>query len=234
MDDVGTFGDYQPPILGTTKDAPLIKNPKAAVIIFHKNVESYPEQWIKKCIDSIQNQTYQHFDVFEIDYGGGGKQIYPGSNVFIAKFNNHAEAHNFLLDMVFAIGYDCAFNVNIDDVYELNRFEKQIPYMQAGFDIVSSNYYNIDENGNVIRSMQMDDKNPDIESSNNHNIIAHPVVCYSRNFWTTCSRLLPEEIPRDDFELWKRSYKNSNYKFIVLPDYLLHYRVHENKISKEI
>ncbi len=209
------------------------KNIKSAVIIFHKNIGRYPEQWVKECIDSIKNQTYKNFDVFEIDYGGGGNQVYPMSNFESKVFNDHAEAHNYLLDTVFNLGYDCAFNINIDDSYSLDRFEKQIPYIIAGFDIVSSNYYNVDENGNFLKAMRMDDKNPDLEASNGHNIISHPSVCYSRNFWTTCTRLISSEIPRDDFELWKRSYKNNLYKFAILPDYLLNYRIHNSKISAE-
>lgn len=202
---------------------------RTAVIIFHKNVNNYHPEWIAKCVESIQNQTYYKFDVFEIDYGGGGTQIYPNSIFESRELPTHAHAHNLLLDNVFALKYDCAMNINVDDFYSTDRFEKQIHYAKMGYDVISSNFYNVDENDTITFTHIMHDKNIKEEAKKNHNIIAHPAVCYSQKFWTTCSRLIPEEIPRDDFNLWKRSY--DNYKFIILPDYLLYYRVHSSKVS---
>lgn len=203
---------------------------KPAVIIFHKNAYKYNPKWIAKCIESIQKQTYNKFDVFELDYGGEFTQLYPGSSFSsTSHIKDHAEAHNWLLDKVFSLDYDCAFNVNIDDVYSVDRIEKQLPWMEAGYDVVSSNFYHIDENGRVTNSIAVDARRPDLEAKRNHNIIAHPVCCYSRNFWLNCSRLNPSEIPRDDFELWKRSY--GKFKFKILPNFLLYYRVHSTKVS---
>lgn len=209
----------------------ILTNVKCAVIIFHKNIDRYPKKWIKECFDSIKNQTYKEFDVFEIDYGGRGIHAYKESDFESFELKNHALAHNYLLDKVFSLGYDCAFNVNIDDIYSRKRFETQLPFMAKGYDVVSSNYHNIDENGIPIKQMEMSPLNADIEASRGHNIIAHPVVCYSKHFWTTCTRLDADEIPFDDFELWKRSYSTNKYKFIVLPEYLLYYRIHQQKVS---
>lgn len=204
---------------------------KSAVIIFHKNINRYPKQWIDKCITSIRGQTYKDFDVFEVDYGGGNIQAYAGSNFESRVLSDHAQAHNYLLDKVFSLGYDCAFNVNVDDFYALNRFEKQIKCIEQGQDVVSSNFYNVDESDRVIAEKRMDILGVNKEANANHNIIAHPVCCYSKNFWTTCTKLHSEEIPRDDFELWKRSYAACKYKFLILPDYLLYYRVSSKKVS---
>lgn len=206
-------------------------NLKVAVVIFHKNVSRYPEQWIWACFDSIKRQSYTKFDVFELDYGGNGKQEYEGSNFESIEMTDHAKAHNYSLDKVFKMGYDCAFNVNIDDVYSTDRFAIQLEFIKSGYDLVSSNYNTIDENGNVLRGMELHSKDIQTEAQQNNNIIAHPVVCYSRNFWQTCGGLISEEIPRDDFELWKRCYAKNIYNFKIVPEYLLHYRVHENKVS---
>lgn len=202
---------------------------RLAVIIFHKESYRYPPEWIAKCLNSIRNQTYKDFDVFELDYGNEGIRLYDGSIFYTLKMDDHAQAHNYILDEVFSRGYDGAFNVNIDDHYALDRFEKQIPYLEQGYDVISSNFYNIDEQDNIVCELEMNKKNIVLESNNNHNIIAHPVLLYSKNFWTTCSKLKSHEIPRDDFELWRRSY--DKYKFIVIPEYLLYYRVHKNKTS---
>ena len=204
---------------------------KAACILFHKHAYNYNPNWIAKCIHSIQNQTYNNFDVFELDYGDEHTQLYPNSNFASMELPSHAHAHNFLLDKVFELGYDCAFNVNIDDIYSLDRFEKQIVWIEAGFDVISSNFYHIDERGKMTNSLAMDAKSPEREAKRGHNIIAHPVCCYSKNFWTNCTKLNPAEIPRDDFELWKRSY--GKFKFKILPNFLLYYRIHKSKVSAQ-
>lgn len=207
---------------------------KSAVIIFHKNILTYyPWEWIQKCYDTIRNQTYQDFDVFEVDYGGTNKQTYEGSIFFSESLGNHANAHNFLLDRVFERDYDCAFNVNVDDWYALNRFEKQIPAITQGFDVVSSNFYRVNDDESVKQSFIFHGRDIVKEAAKEHNILAHPVLCYSRNFWLNCDKLKAEEIPFDDFMLWKRSYKKGIFKFIILPDMLLFQRIHENNVSRK-
>ncbi len=42
---------------------------KLGVAIYHKNIERYPEAWISKCMQSIKDQVYQSFEVFELNYG---------------------------------------------------------------------------------------------------------------------------------------------------------------------
>ncbi len=202
---------------------------KLALIIFHKNVDRYPKAWIKRCVDSIRNQSYKDFNVFELDYSGGTNQVYKGSNFDNKICNNHAEAHNYLLDKVFSLGFDYAFNSNVDDIYSNNRIEKQLPYLKAGYDVVSSNFIHIDENDKPLRSLIFHSSDIEYEASRNHNIIAHPVCAYSRYFWLHCTKLRGEEIPLDDFELWKRSYKFFN--FIIVPEFLLYYRIHSLKVS---
>lgn len=206
---------------------------KAAVILYHKNVDRYPRRWTKQCIDSILNQTYRKYDIFEMDYGGNDHSLMKRKKkgtIFINKvMNNHAEAHNYLLDIAFDSGYDCVFNVNIDDYYAPERFDHQIRAINAGFHLISSNFYNVDENDNIIKVCEFHRRNFLREAHKNHNIIAHPVICYSRHFWTNCPKLDPLEIPRDDFQLWLRTF--SHFKFLILKEFLLYYRVHEKKVS---
>jgi hypothetical protein len=205
---------------------------KSAVIIFHRDIDRYFWEWIEKCYQSILQQSYKDFDVFELDYGGDDRKTFPNSNFYSIEMPTHAHAHNFLLDEVFKLGYDCAFNVNVDDWYALNRFEKQIPYIELGYDVVSSNFYRVNEDESMKQSFYFDQKDIQKEAKKEHNVIAHPVLCYSRNFWQNCDKLDPKDIPFDDFVLWKKSYKK-DFKFIILPDFLLFQRIHRNNISKK-
>jgi len=205
---------------------------KSAVIIFHKNINTYyPKEWIEKCYSTIKGQHNAVFDVFEVDYGGTNNQTYEGSKFFSENLDNHANAHNFLLDRVFERDYDCAFNVNVDDWYALNRFELQLPWIEKGYDVVSSNFYRVNNDESVKQSFIFDKRNIVKEAEKNHNILAHPVLCYSRNFGLNSEKLIPSEIPFDDFSLWKKSYHK--FKFIILPEMLLFQRIHDGNISKK-
>lgn len=204
---------------------------KACCIIFHKNIERYPVAWVEKFINSIKNQTFKDFDVFEVDYGNSNTQIYEGSIFESVELKNHAVAHNYLLDKVFSLGYDIAFNTNVDDHCDPKRFELQVAKINEGYELVSSNFYVIDENENVIKTNVFHNLDFFEEAERNHNILAHPVVAYSKKFWDNCTKLIDTEIPRDDFELWKRTFKKGENKFCILPELLLYYRVHNLKTS---
>jgi hypothetical protein len=205
---------------------------KSAVIIFHKNIDSYyPKEWWMKCYDTIRRQQNVTFDVFELDYGGTGRHTYEGSFFHSENLGNHASAHNYLLDWVFSLDYDCAFNVNIDDWYALGRFETQLPWIEKGYDVVSSNFYRVNSDESVKQPFTFHNRDIVKEAQKNHNILAHPVLCYSRNFGLNAEKLIPEESPRDDFNLWKKSY--GKFKFVILPDFLLFQRIHDNNVSKK-
>jgi len=187
---------------------------------------------VDQCFETIRNQTYKDFDVFELDYGGTNRQAYKGSNFESKPLANHAEAHNYLLDKVFSMDYDCAFNTNIDDYYSYNRFEEQIPWIERAYDVVSSNFVRFTEGKIGFHYLNFAGMDYVKEAAKGHNIMAHPVLCYSRHFWLNCDKLNPKLIPFDDFECWKSAYKKG-FKFIILQDYLLYQRVHNNNVSKK-
>ncbi len=137
---------------------------KSAVIFYHKNLHTiYPQHWIDKCVSSIAAQTYKDFDVIELNYGdisnifnGDIKEQAPLH--FYAKLpghkyepicipmENHITAMNYLLNYCFKEkGYDVVFNTNMDDFYHPTRFAKQIEKIEAGFDIVTSDFCYIEE-----------------------------------------------------------------------------------------
>ncbi len=150
---------------------------------------------------------------------------------FNMKFENHIHAMNFLITEIFNRGYDVVFNTNMDDQYKNDRFEKQINKINEGYQLVSSNFYYISHCKNITNTMDMIGHGDIGENlKKNHNIIAHPVVCMHRSFWDEdlhYHNLLGYE----DLNLWQRAY-NRGKKFIILEDYLLYYRIHDNQVTK--
>ena len=217
------------------------KSNKIGIIFFHKNIKNiYHERWIFKSIESIINQTFKEFKIFEINYGGEEnslvKEFFPdfeNIDFYHSEFHNHAEAMNFIIDKAFEDGCDFVFNTNLDDYYDYSRVEKQLSKLKEGYDIVSSDFSYIEEiNGKDVVTFNKNIKsNTDIglNLNSNHNVVAHPVVAYSKKFWES-NRYIPEEIPVEDLNLWTRSF-NSGFKFYILDDVLLLYRLHENQIT---
>lgn len=215
---------------------------KACVIFYHKNSTAiYEKRWIDKCIDTILNQSFQDFCIYEINYGGDDFSIFSGINhnkdlnFYSKKFDNHAEAMNFIIDTAFYEGCDVVFNTNVDDFYSLDRFKEQLEILEIGYDLVSSDFYyvkdfNEKEMDVITNDICVSKEGPiSVELKKNNNVIAHPCVAFSKKFWDI-NRYIPEEIPEEDLMLWKRGIE-SGMKFYIIPEKLLFYRIHQNQIS---
>jgi hypothetical protein len=186
------------------------------------------------------DQTHQDFKIFEVNYGEENislvKEFFPRFNNLDFRFlpaSNHAKAMNFIIDKAFEDGCDFVFNTNLDDYYDPTRIEKQLEKLKEGYDIVSSDFCYIEEINDEDRitfyKNIKSDTNIKMNIEMGHNVIAHPVVGYSRKFWES-NRYLPEEIPFEDLNLWKRAI-NSGFTFYILDDVLLYYRLHQNQIT---
>jgi hypothetical protein len=213
---------------------------KKGVIFFHSNIKKlYPKRWVDRCINSIIFQKERDFKIYEINYGGDDYSVFNGiahdqEREFHSKeFSNHAEAMNFIIDRAFSDGCDVVFNTNLDDFYTPDRIGKQMIEIKNGADLVSSNmcyfeerdgtdttlkYINFFEMGSIEKSLM-----------GGNNVIAHPVVAFSKNFWDS-NRYDPSEVPLEDFLLWKRAAANG-VKISIVNDYLLNYRLHSSQIT---
>lgn len=202
---------------------------RTALISYHKNATTlYDPKWIEEYKYSILNQTYKDFDIFELEYSGGDFRIFENSNYHSKQFPSFVYALNYLLDCLFFMGYDCVANSNIDDTFSLDRLEKQLPYIEQGFDIVSSNF-SLTKDNEVVHRHSFEKMDLPLELSNNNNLICHPAVIYSANFWKN-NRYNPEQLPLEDLMLWQRTV--NKYKFFIHPDILLYHRLHGNSVCQ--
>lgn len=202
---------------------------RVALMSYHKNVhELYPLKWLEDYRDSVLAQTFKDFDVYEINYGLMPGMIFWNSRYESRRFPTFVHCMNYLLDKLFNDGYDVVFNSNVDDLYEPTWMERQLSQIKNA-ELVSCNFTLFNQTG-VYHSHRFEKVDIEKELSKNHNPICHPGVCYTKKFWDLGNRYIPEEIPYEDMELWKRAIKNS--RFIIHPDSLVHHRIHGNSVCK--
>jgi hypothetical protein len=207
---------------------------KIGIVFFHKNLDKiYKKEWVDQCIESIKNQTIKNISYYEIDYGDSNTNISGAENFYSEQKANYADAMNYIISKAFEDGCNYVFNTNMDDYYHPQRIEKQIYYLEKGFDIVSSDFKYIDSEGNFKWNMIHSIYNQQIkkELDDNHNVIAHPAVGYGKDFWKS-NKYDIEKTPEEDLDLWKRSI-NSGFKFFIVPEILLTYRIHDTQVSKK-
>jgi hypothetical protein len=213
---------------------------KKGVIFFHNNIKKlYPKRWVDRCINSTIFQKEKDFKIYEINYGGDEYSVFDGiahdqeREFHPKKLSNHAEAMNFIIDRAFSDGCDVVFNTNLDDFYSPNRIEKQMVEIKNGADLVSSNMCYFEERDGTDTTLKYINffEMGSIEKSliGGNNVIAHPVVAFSKNFWDS-NRYDPSEVPLEDFLLWKRAASNG-VKISIVNDYLLNYRLHSSQIT---
>lgn len=204
---------------------------KVALISYHANLfQVYPEKWINDYRDSIEGQTYERVDIYEVNYGDKIGMVFFKSIFESKKFPTFVDCMNYMLDFLFKEkGYDFVFNSNVDDLYHPEWVEKTLKWANR-FHLVSCNFKLFNDDG-VYHTHRFERLNIFRELSINHNIICHPGVCYSRRFWETYGPYDPSEIPYEDMKLWKRALAKGANMFIQ-PEHLVHHRVHEGSVCK--
>ena len=96
--------------------------------------------FVKLAVESILNQTYKELDFF-IQYDG---PIHPEVDEYLTGLKDErvkiqrraenkglAQSLNDLLNIVKPMGYEFIARMDADDISEVNRFEKQIAYLEA-------------------------------------------------------------------------------------------------------
>ena len=223
---------------------------KIGVVIYHRNILSkYNPEWIYDCILGIENQTFQDFSVIELNFGGDHERLYKGSKesyFYSERIDNLGMAITRAFDICFKEHkLDLVFNINLDDSYTKDRFEKQLKCLdETGADVVTSNFHFVDSDLNITSStkfcaglndMSLQNRIIDYEFSRNHNIIGFPVCLFTRNFWEENAGLPSDDVSkgREDFDLWINARKKG-FNFYIMEEPLFKYRVHSSNISKRI
>jgi len=226
------------------------ENKKIGVVIYHRNILSrYDPNWTYNCIDKIENQSFRDFSVIELNFGGDSEMLYKGEKnhyFYSEKIDNLGSAITRAFDIGFnELGFDLIFNINLDDDYNTDRFEKQLYFLEkTGADVISSNFYFTEHDLVPYKETKFCDGVVDIDAQNEiignefsegNNVIGFPVCLFTKRFWKYWGILPSTESSkgREDFDMWI-SAKKEGCKFYIISEPLFKYRIHNSNISKRV
>lgn len=209
---------------------------KPVLIVYHANLaQNYERRWVDAFVASIEAQTVK-VPILELDYGerSEGPLFNSALGFLHLTVPTHADAQNVLAGVAFDDDYDLVLNTNVDDVYAFDRVAKQVAcFEETKADVISSDFYWIDGNGDVISVFRASTYDVKAELARDHNVICHPTVCLSRPFWQDWKDDLcykPEEIPLEDIRLWQRVARTAT--FAIVPETLCCHRWHSGSVSE--
>lgn len=201
-----------------------------------------PADWLKQSLDSIVNQTYANFEfIIVTDCPTDGSDSIVDSYaekderlIIIKNETNAGLTANLNRAVLLSRGKYIA-RMDSDDISCLNRFEKQIEYLDTHEDVavVGSLVNTFSTNKNALGMNNIGDSNEitRIRMLFANSGVAHPSAMIRKSF------LIEHNInynliykKAQDYGLWVDIVNNGG-KIDIILDILLDYRVHDNQIS---
>lgn len=194
-------------------------------------------QFLRESIESILNQTYKNFEFIIIDDNTTAENI----NIIKSYNDNRVKLihnrHNIGLTKSLNKGIQLAkgkyiARMDADDISELDRFEKQVAYMEKNPDVIVLGGYAQILNTNKIFMPRIDDfEVVKIRMLFYNCALVHPTAMINRKMLIDYGIRYNELINKSqDYMLWVDCM--SVKKIEVLEDVVLQYRVHNNQISR--
>ena len=194
------------------------------------------EKYVKETIESIVNQTYKNIELIVIDDGSKDNSV--------KVIQELADKYGFIFIHRENKGLCATLNEGImlskgkylctcasDDIYILNKIEKQVAFMEQNSDYAMSygKIIEFDENTEI-----------KIEIKNPRSGFIFDSLLFG-NFIPAVSQITRKEIFEDigvfdenlyieDWDMWLRIAEK--YKIGFIDEYLAYYRIHETNISK--
>lgn len=195
-----------------------------------------PKEYLREAIMSIITQSYSNFELLIIDDGSKEpiKKCIEGINDerirILENCNNQGLTYSLNRGLTEARG-KYFFRMDADDISIENRIEKQVRFLENNPDVdvvatfaktfgAAENHFSSKINDAEIKA-ELLWKNP----------IVHPTVALRGKSIRRDKILYSYQQVSEDFELWSRLAFEYEYRFAVLPEELLRYRLHDAQIT---
>ena len=200
------------------------------------------EKYLKEAIDSILNQTYKNFEFIIVndcskDNSWNILKEYEKKNISIKLINNEENlglTKNLNRALAISKG-DYIARMDADDVSELNRFERQIAFLETheDVDIVGTFSKDINEFGEIIRTRTTPITHIDIiRMLPKFSPMAHPTVMFRKKSLEKIGFYNIKYRTSQDLEMWLRA-AGAGLKFYNIPEYLFKYRMDDDYVGRK-
>ena len=207
-----------------------LKNPLVSIIINCHN----GEQYLNLAIESILNQTYSNWELIFFDNKSNDNSLKivdrKDSRIRIFKsksFLSLYEARNEAIN--YCVGEVTTF-LDVDDFWVENKLEQQVKSYLNGHKFIYGDYYQINENNEIVNKKSPKPSNSTSELINRNTISIGCVMIETkllkREKFDSFYNLL------GDFDLWVRISQKIGLKHI--PVVLEHSRIHSNNLSDQL
>lgn len=217
----------------------IVEQPLVSVVMATYNDKP---SYIHEAINSLINQSYENFEILILDDSNEIETI-EAIDSYTDDHRIHIIRDNHKLGFVPSLNKGLQLSkgkyiarMDGDDVASLDRFEKQVAYLEANkdTDILGGQMNVIDENGVATgsRSYPLGGIKL-IAFFTVRSPVAHPSVMFRRTV-VDAGYKYDETLPKaEDLDFWIRLY-NAGYKFNNLPDTLVNFRVESDFIEKRV
>lgn len=203
--------------------------PTISVIMGIYNTKN--KEYLEKSLNSILNQTYSDFELIICDDGSTNECIKWAKEIvgldkrviFIKNSSNKGLAYTLNHCLKIAKGKYIA-RMDDDDIAHLDRFEKQLKYLEENdIDLVSNNINVFDENG-IYKTLKYPIHIHSKDFLFNSPIVHPSIMAKKRSFEKVNGyRELKRTIRVEDYDLFMRMYA-SGVKMDVIQEILFDYR----------
>lgn len=191
-------------------------------------------------VNSILNQTYKNFEFIIINDNPHNNEIknYLDNIIFNddrIKIINNKENIGLALSLnkgiLFSSG-EYILRMDADDISREDRMEKQLNHIKNGpYDVVCSDFKSIDEEGKIVQEKWNYFTDEKLKKRLPiRNCVHHPTVMVRKSCLENMKGYRNFNSAQD-YDLWLRML-DKDYKFSMINETLLDYRVRENSITK--
>lgn len=196
-------------------------------------------EFLKTSVESILNQSYSDFD-FYIQLDGSidkdcEKYLFSliDTRLKLRKRDTNkglAYSLNELLKIVISHDYEYIARMDADDVSILDRFEKQIEYLQhnLAIDCLGTWAIEIDEDSNEYFRKKMPVSHDDcFELFKIRDCLIHPTVMFRKSYFEKAGLYPLDTYFGEDTIMWAQGF-SKGCMFANLPEFLLYFRLDRN------
>lgn len=197
------------------------------------------EAYLKECVDSVLNQTFKDFEFLIIDDGSVDStsdiiKTYKDERIrLLRNEKNLSQVASLNIGLDHAIGGYIA-RIDADDIMLPSRLERQLNYLKKRPDIALLGTFGeaIDEKGHTISRHRLPVRNEEIIATAlfGEFIMMHSSIMFRKDIVFEAGKYNEAFSFTEDYklatDLLARRYKINN-----IPDILIKYRLHNNRIS---